>query len=152
VAHHLHACNSGWFQNFSGWFPTLLLAITYFASTQMGHVSSFLKSTFKNISNGIRKYSIQWVLTFQIILWRFKISQKLQLLKWECVSSFPHTFLHYWECECDSQVALLACTFPCPCLGREPKVRVMTNKPKPNSLKKKTKNLPTLVEIQGLCY
>jgi len=33
---------------------------------------------------------------------------------------------HSWECKCDSRVTLLAHTFPCLCLGHEPKVKVMT--------------------------
>jgi hypothetical protein len=44
----------------------------------------------------------------------------------ECVGSFPYSFLHSSKCECDFQVALLARTFPCPCFGHKPKVRVMT--------------------------
>jgi hypothetical protein len=47
---------------------------------------------------------------------------------WECVGSFPHTLLHPQDCECDSQVTLSARTFPCPCLGCEPKVKVVTRK------------------------
>jgi hypothetical protein len=50
-----------------------------------------------------------------------------------------HSFALSWGCECDSQVALLACTFSCPCLGREPKVKAVINKPKPNGLKEKPK-------------
>jgi hypothetical protein len=37
-------------------------------------------------------------LTLEIIIWKFKSSSGFQLPKWEptweCVSSFPHTFLH----------------------------------------------------------
>jgi len=43
-----------------------------------------------------------------------------------CVGSFPHNFLHSRECECDSQIPLSICTFPCHCLGHEPKVKVIT--------------------------
>ncbi len=38
----------------------------------------------------------------------------------------PSHSLTPWNCECDSWVAFLASTFPCPCLGHEPKVKVMT--------------------------
>jgi hypothetical protein len=38
---------------------------------------------------------------------------------------FFHILLHFQESECDFWIALLTHTFPCPCLGREPKVRVM---------------------------
>ncbi len=44
----------------------------------------------------------------------------------ECVGSFLHILLHSRECECDSWVALLTHTFPCPCLGCELKARVVT--------------------------
>jgi hypothetical protein len=33
---------------------------------------------------------------------------------------------HSWECKCDFWIALSAHTFPCLCLGHEPKVRVVT--------------------------
>jgi hypothetical protein len=75
-----------------------------------------------------KNFSIQWILTPQITFWKFGSLQGLQFTKWEstweCVSSFLHIFLHSQEC--DSQVALLARTFPCLCLGHEPKVRVVT--------------------------
>jgi len=45
---------------------------------------------------------------------------------WKCVCSFPHTLSHSWECECDYWVAFSACTFPCRCLGGQPKARVVT--------------------------
>jgi hypothetical protein len=45
---------------------------------------------------------------------------------WECVGSFPHIFSHSRECECDFQIPLSIRTFPCHCLGHEPKVRVKT--------------------------
>jgi hypothetical protein len=55
----------------------------------------------------------------------------LQLPKWEsiweCVGSFPHILSHSQECECDFWVTLSARTFPNPCLGREPKTKVMTS-------------------------
>ncbi len=54
-------------------------------------------------SNGIRKSSIQWVLTLTIVFWKFESPLGLQLPKWEptweCVGSFPHTFLHSWKHE-----------------------------------------------------
>jgi hypothetical protein len=31
-----------------------------------------------------------------------------------------------WSMKCDSQASLLACTFASPCLGREPKAKVVT--------------------------
>ncbi len=36
-----------------------------------------------------------------------------------------HSFT-FWECKCDSQVALSTHTFPCPCFGSEPKTKVVT--------------------------
>jgi hypothetical protein len=68
-------------------------------------------------------------LTPLIILWIFESPSGFQLPKWEstweCVGSFLHT-LPQPGSECDSQVAPSACTFPCPCFGSEPKVRVVT--------------------------
>jgi hypothetical protein len=46
----------------------------------------------------------------------------------ECVGSFLRTLLHSQECECDSQVALLVCTFLYPCLGYKRRVKVMITK------------------------
>jgi hypothetical protein len=48
---------------------------------------------------------------------------------WECVSSFFHIPLHSQECECDFWVAFSTHTFPCLCLGREPKARIMKTCP-----------------------
>jgi len=55
-------------------------------------------------SNGIRKSSIQWVLTSTIVFWRFKNPLGLQLPKWEptweCVGFIPShllTFLKAWN-------------------------------------------------------
>jgi hypothetical protein len=83
--------------------PDLLLAITCVLSTQMGHTSPFYASTSQEISNFIRNFSIQWVLTLEITLWKFRSPLGLQLPKgeptWECVSSFPHTFVHPQEHE-----------------------------------------------------
>ncbi len=54
-------------------------------------------------SNGIRNSSIQWVLTPTITLWKFRSPLGLQLpkweLTWECVGSFPPTFLNFQEHE-----------------------------------------------------
>jgi hypothetical protein len=41
-----------------------------------------------------------------------------------CELTPSHIPSHYWECKCDSQVALLVCTFPCFYLDHELKVRV----------------------------
>jgi hypothetical protein len=62
----------------------------------------------------------------------YSLKIRLQPLKcestWECVGSFPHIVSHSQECECEPQVALSACTFPCFCLGFEPKTKIMTIK------------------------
>jgi len=42
------------------------------------------------------------------------------------VGSFSHIFLHFWKRACDSRVAFLACTFPCPYFGYESKAKVVT--------------------------
>jgi hypothetical protein len=84
----------------------------------------------KVFSNGIRIFLIQWVLTHAIVLWKFESPLKLQLPKWEpiweCVRSFPHILLHSQEMKCDSRASFFACTFASPCLGHEPKARVVT--------------------------
>jgi len=46
---------------------------------------------------------------------------------WECVGSFPHKFSHFQECECDSWIVILACTFPCFHIGCKPKAKVVTH-------------------------
>jgi hypothetical protein len=45
---------------------------------------------------------------------------------WECVGLFPHIRPHSWECECDSQVAFQPTPFHAPCLGHEPRAKVVT--------------------------
>ncbi len=45
---------------------------------------------------------------------------------WECEGSFPHTFSHFESMKYDSWGSLMAHTLASPCLGREPKVRVVT--------------------------
>ncbi len=110
--------------------PTLLLAITYVLIIQMGHASPFWTFRFKELSNDIRNFSIQWVLTLPIFLWGFGNLSGLQFpmweFIWECGGSFPHIFLYSWECEMWLLGSLLARTFASLCLGCEPKVRVAT--------------------------
>ncbi len=55
------------------WLTTLLLTITCVLSTQMGHASPFKTSMFQEISNGLRNFLMQWVLTPEISFWRFEI-------------------------------------------------------------------------------
>jgi hypothetical protein len=80
------------------------------------------------VSNDIRNFLIQWVLTLVITLWRFESPLGFQFLKWgiiwECGGSFPHTLLHSQEHEVWFPCSLLACAFVNPCLGPEPKARV----------------------------
>jgi len=80
------------------WLLTLLLAITYVLSVQMGYASPFQISMFQKLSNDIRNPIIQWVLTPEIVLWKFESLVRLQFPKWEliweCEDSFPHTLLH----------------------------------------------------------
>jgi hypothetical protein len=97
---------------------------------QMGHASPFKTSMFQELSNDIKNFSIQWFLTLVITFWKFGNPFRLQLPKWkliwECRGSFPLTFLHYQEHEMWLPGSLLAHTFASPCLGREPKARVVT--------------------------
>jgi hypothetical protein len=111
------------------WFPILLLAITCVLSTQMGHAIWFYTFTFQDLSNDIRNFFIQWVLTLAITFWKFKNPWRLQLLKWDII----------WECgvhsltlsytlrnmKCDSWTSLLVRTFESPYFGHEPKARVV---------------------------
>ncbi len=69
----------------------------------MGCAIPFQKLMFQELFNGIKKFSIQWILTLVIAFWKFKSPLGLQLPKWEstweCVGSFPHSFLHSQEHE-----------------------------------------------------
>jgi hypothetical protein len=77
------------------------VAITYVFSIQMDHVSSFYTYKFQGLFNYIMNYSVQWVLTPEIFLWRFNSSSGFQLPKWEftweCGGSFFHTLAHSLE-------------------------------------------------------
>ncbi len=106
----------------------LLLVITCVLSIQMGHASLFSTSMFQELSNDIKKTSIQWVLTFTIAFWRFGVH-------WESNSqngsSFGSVEVHFFtlshtpgNIKCDSQTSLLARTLANPCLRRKPKARV----------------------------
>ncbi len=67
-----------------------------------------------------------------IAFWRFESPLGLQLPKWELIweygVSFRRTFLHSWKHEMWLLGSLLARTFASPCVGHEPKARVMTTK------------------------
>ncbi len=72
------------------------------------------------------------VLILAITLWKFESPLGFQLPKWEftweCEGSFPHTLLHCQKHEMWLPGLILAYTLASPCLGREPKVRVVTMK------------------------
>ncbi len=55
---------------------------------------------------------------------------QLQLPKWEftweCEGSLRHTRLHSGSMKYDSRASLLACTLANPCLGCQPKLKVVT--------------------------
>jgi hypothetical protein len=91
----------------------------------MGHANPFYTFKFQKISNDIRNFSIHWVLTPTIALWKFKSPLGLQhpkwKLPWECEGSFLQTFLHFQEHEVWLPCFLLG---PQPC---KPKVRVTTS-------------------------
>jgi hypothetical protein len=112
------------------WLPTFFFAITYILGVQMGHVSPFQTSKFQELSNDIRNFSIQWVLTLQSPskdsrVHRNSNSQNGSLLGSVRVHSFTLSFTPE-NMRCDSQASLLACNLVSPCFGREPKVRVVT--------------------------
>ncbi len=98
------------------------LAITYVVNTQMDHVSLFWTLKFQKLSNGIRNFSIQWVLSLQITLYRFESPLGFQLPKWEsiweCVGLFLHIPLHFQKRECDLWVAFFVHIFPYLCFRR----------------------------------
>jgi len=81
---------------------------------------------FKKNSNGIRNFLIQGILTFEIIFQRFGSPSGLQFLKWEptyeCASSFPHIFLHFWSMKCDFWAYLSTRIFASLCFSHELKV------------------------------
>jgi hypothetical protein len=62
--------------------------------------------------------------------------------------SYPHTLLHFWEHECDSWALFLARTFASPCLGYEPKARVMTRNA---IISRKGKNIFNQNQINNEC-
>jgi hypothetical protein len=110
VARHMHIRKSRRFLTFNGhelnlaiWLLVFLLAITCVLITQMGHASPFYTFKVQMLSNGIKNSSIQWVLTLEIIFWRFESPSGLQFPKWEliweCRGSFLDTFPHSWEHE-----------------------------------------------------
>ncbi len=85
---------------------------------------------FKSFFNGIKKFSIQWILTFAISFWKFGSPSKLQLTKWELTweyeGSFLHTILHSHEHEMWLLGFTLGPHLRSPCFGHEPKVMVAT--------------------------
>ncbi len=85
----------------------------------IGHASPFKTSKFQELSNDIRKFLIQWLLTLVIAFWNGNSLGSVG------VHSF--TFSHiFGNMKCDSRASLLARTFASPCLGCEPKTRVAT--------------------------
>ncbi len=96
----------------------------------MGHASPFQTFKFQKLSNDIRNFLIQWVLTPTIALWRFKSPLQLQLPKWEFIGEcgvHSFTLSHIPKSmKCDFRASFLVRTFVCPCLGHEPKARVAT--------------------------
>ncbi len=106
------------------WLPALLLTITWVLCTQMGHTRSFYISTFQDIFNNIRNFSIQWFLTPKITLWKFGNPLGFPLPKWEliweCGGSFFQLSCILGSMKCNSH------TFASPCLGHKPKVKVTT--------------------------
>jgi hypothetical protein len=133
------------------WFQAHLLTITYVLSTQMGHASAFLNIYVPRDSTNIINYSIQWISTLIISFWIFENPSGLQLPKW---NSFQSVGVHSLtlsyipgNMKCDSQASTLAYTFASPCLGYEPKVRIVTmkchkHKNNQNKIFPKVKNEP----------
>jgi hypothetical protein len=95
------------------------------------HARPFQASNSLNLSNGIRNFSIQWVLTFQLALWKFGSPSKLQLPKWEstweCVGSFPHSHIPK-NVNVTPRLHSRPTPFHAPFLGHEPKTKVVTYK------------------------
>jgi len=112
------------------WLLALLLPITCVLSTQMGHVSSFKISEFQDLSNVIRTFQSNgfWPLQshFEDLEVHWDSLPKWELT-WECGGSFPHPFPHSREHEMWLSGFTLTLNFANPCLGHEPKAKVVTN-------------------------
>jgi hypothetical protein len=132
VARHLHASKSRLLWTFSGgesnWH--FLSTITCVLSIQMDHMSPFETFMFQ---------AFQWCkeilnpMNFDLWNYSMKIQDsigaptpKVGVHLGMCVFIPSHIPSHSWKCKCDYQVALLTCTLPCLCLGREPKAKVVT--------------------------
>jgi hypothetical protein len=72
------------------------------------HNTHKLHKLFPELSNDIRNFSIQWVLTLVIALWKFRSPLELQLSKWEltweCGGSFLQLSCTPGNMKCDSRV------------------------------------------------
>jgi hypothetical protein len=77
--------------------------ITFCTNFQLGWGLKQSYSPHQKLCNGIRNFSIQWILIPKISLWKFGNPLRFQFSKWEptweCVVSFPHTLLHFREHE-----------------------------------------------------
>jgi len=129
VARHLHTSKSrripiicGWESNWHFDSRTLLLAIMCVLSTQMGCVNAFYTFTFQDFSNDIMNFSIQWILTFTIVLWKFQSGSPLGSV-W--VHSLTLSYIPRGM-KCDSWTSLLVHTFANSCFNREPKAKIAT--------------------------
>jgi len=104
------------------WFLTLLLAITCVLSTQMGCANAFYTFTFQDFSNDIINFSLQWVLTFIIILWKFQSESPFGSV-W--VHSLTPSYIPRGM-KCDSWASLLVHTFVNSCFDCVPKAKIAT--------------------------
>ncbi len=103
MARHLQASKSRWFLTFSGWESNLTLDFCF------GHNLCFKypNQTCELILDIYVSKKNQWYKEILNLMnfytWNFSLKIWLQLLKWEptweCVGSFLHTPLHFWEHE-----------------------------------------------------
>jgi hypothetical protein len=82
----------------------------------------------QDLFNGIKNLIIQWVLTLEIIFWKFRSPSILQLLKWSPFGSvWAHSFtLSYTPMSVNVTLRLHSqlTPFHAPCFSCEPKVKV----------------------------
>ncbi len=77
-------------------------------SKECNHNGHKLHKLFQELSNDIRNFSMQWVLTPIIAFWKFENPLGLQLWKWQltwkCGGSFLQLYCTPGNMKCDSQV------------------------------------------------
>jgi hypothetical protein len=99
-------------------------------SVQMGHANPFQTCKFQELFIDIMNFSIQWVLTHAIALWKLGVHWDFNS---QSGSSFGSARVHSLtlsytpgSMRCDSQASFLARNLASVCLGHELRARVAT--------------------------